>query len=306
MRRILIKAIGLGLNLWGLLTPRLAANTMAKTFSKPPKYPLRPKVQDFLAMARQIHHELAGQNIVEYHWGPTGAPLVLLSYGWGANAGRWRHYVPELIEAGYHVLAYDPPGHGLAPSGTLNIPPNSAIICALLEYYGPAHAIVGHSFGGGSYVNALNNLPHNLHPRRMVLMGSFSFAMGIFQVYKKCLGIWSPLYRRMIREFEKHNGNSIDHYDFALMTAGFSHIEGLLAHDPSDPVTPYAESCRYHTFWTGSYLYSPSEGGHHLGTAGITRAILRFIQSGEVPAEAEREEQSLVAGHDLGLPLVGL
>ncbi len=306
MQGILTKAIGLGLNLWSLLAPEKAAEKAAYIFSKPPKPRLRPKEQEFLATARQVRRELAGQQIVEYHWGPEKAPLVLLSYGWGYNAGRWRHFVPDLLLAGYRVLAYDPPGHGLAPSGILNIPRNAAIIRALLEEYGAPFAIVGHSFGGSSSVYALKDLPRALHPRRMTVMASFSFAPRVFREYQQALGLWSPLYYRMVRNFEKQVGHSLDYYDFALMSAGFPHIEGLLVHDPNDAVTPYAESCRYHDFWPGSHLYSPKEGGHHLGTAGITKAVLQFIQDGQVPKEAERQERAVPAEHELVRYFAGL
>ncbi len=306
MQRILIKAIGLGFNLWSLLSPNQAAKMAAQLFSKPPKPRLRPKERRFLNTSRQVRREVAGQNIVEYHWGPEDAPLVLLSYGWAYNAGRWRHFVPELIEAGYRVLAFDPPGHGLAPGGTLNIPANAAIIRVLLEDYGPANVIVGHSFGGSSNVCALAELPRSLHPQRMVVMASFSFAPSVFLEYKKALGLWSPLYWRMVRGFEKRVGHSLDYYDFAMMSAAFPHIKGLLIHDPGDPVTPYAESRRYHDFWPESHLYSPKEGGHHLGTAGITRTVLRFVQTGEVPAQAERQERPLYAEHDLVRYFTGL
>jgi len=306
MQKIILKAIGLGLNLWSLVAPQHAAKTTAQIFSRPPRPQVRSKERQFLDSARQVHRELAGQNIVEYHWGPEAGPLVLLSYGWAYNAGRWRHFVPNLVEAGYRVLAYDPPGHGLAPSGTMNIPANAAIIRALLECYGPAYSIVAHSFGGGSSVNALQDLPRALHPRSMVIMAAFSFAPRIFLEYKKALGLWSPLYWRMIRGFEKRVGYPIDHYDFAMMTAAFPHIEGLLVHDPGDPVTPYAESRRYHDFWPGSHLYSPTEGGHHLGTAGITRAVLGFVQKGEIPVQAERQERPLPVEHELVQHFVGL
>jgi hypothetical protein len=153
---IIIKTI-LGLNLWSLLAPQTSCKDRSCKYS-----PNRPghgsvtRSDSFLATARQLRREVAGQNIVEFHWGPEEAPLVLLSYGWAYNAGRWRHFVPELLEAGYRVLAYDPPGHGLASqSGTLNIPANAAIIRACSKHYGPAYAIVGHSFGGSSSVYAL-------------------------------------------------------------------------------------------------------------------------------------------------------
>ncbi|MDO8368078.1 MAG: alpha/beta fold hydrolase [Saprospiraceae bacterium] len=306
MQRILTKTIGFGLNLWSLLAPRQAAKMAGQIFSTPPKPRLRPKERQFLATARQVRREIAGQNILEYHWGPEDAPLVLLSYGWAYNAGRWRHFVPDLIEAGYQVLAYDPPGHGLAPAGILNIPANAAIVRALLEEYGTPYAIVGHSFGGSSSVYALTESPRSLHPKRMVIMASFSFAPTVFREYQKAFGLWSPLYWRMVRGFEKRVGHSIDYYDFALMSAALPHIDGLLVHDPGDPVTPYAESRRYHDFWPGSHLYSPGEGGHHLGTETVTRAVLQFIQGKGISAEAERQERPLHAEHELVRHFVGL
>lgn len=306
MQRIIIKVIGLGLNLWSLIAPKQAAKTAAKVFSTAPRPRIRDKERQFLASARQLRGVRAGQNIVEYHWGTENAPLVLLSYGWAYNAGRWRHFVPELLESGYRVLAYDPPGHGLAPSGQLDIPANAAIIQSLLEEYGPVAAIIGHSFGGSSSVYALANLPRALHPQRLAIMASFSYAPRVFKQYKQTLGLWSPLYWRMVRDFEKRIGHPLDYFDFAMMTTALPHIEGLLVQDPGDAVTPYAEALRYHDFWPGSHLYSPSKGGHHLGTTDITRAVLRFVLKGEVSAQALRQERPLVAEHELVQYFAGL
>ncbi len=306
MQQLIIKLIGLGLNLWSLISPKQAAEKAVQVFSSPPKPRVREKERAFLKTARQVSRQVAGQAIVEYHWGPEDAPLVVLSYGWGYNAGRWRYFVPQLLEAGYRVLAYDPPGHGLAPKGTLNIPLNAAIIRGLLEDYGTPHALVGHSFGGSSFVYALHELPRALHPKRMVIMASFSYAPRVFLEYKKTLGLWSPLYWSMVRGFEKRVGKTLDHYDFALMTSAFPHIQGLLVHDPSDAVTPYAEARRYHDFWPDSHLYSPKEGGHHLGTVGVTKSVLGFVRDGEVPVQAERQERPVYAEHELVQHFAGL
>ena len=306
MQRIITKAIGFGLNLWSLVAPQAAAKKAAQIFSQPPKPRVREKERSFLDSARQLRSKRGGQAIVEYHWGDADAPLVLLSYGWAYNAGRWRHFVPALVEAGYRVLAYDPPGHGLAPTGVLNIPMNAAILRDLLKTYGPVDTMVGHSFGGSSSVYAIHDLPTSLHPRRMAIMASFSYAPRVFKQYKKALGLWSPLYWSMARNFEHQVGHPLSYFDFAMMSAHLPHVEALLVHSPADLVTPYAEACRYHDFWPGSHLLSPSEGGHHLGTKEITQAVLGFIQHGRVPAQAVRQEQPLYAGHDLVRYFAGL
>jgi pimeloyl-ACP methyl ester carboxylesterase len=306
MQRLIIKLVGLGLNLWSLAAPKQAAKKAVQIFSQSPKPRVREKERQFLETARQLRRTVADQAIVEYHWGPESAPLVVLSYGWGYNAGRWRYFVPELLEAGYRVLAYDPPGHGLAPKGVLNIPANAAILRVLLEEYGPAEALAGHSFGGSSLVYALHDLPRKLHPKRMVVMASFSYAPRVFLEYKKTLGLWGPLYWSMVRGFEKRVGKPLDHYDFAIVSSAFSHIQALLVHDPNDAVTPYAEARRYHDFWPDSHLYSPKEGGHHLGTAEVTQAVLAFVLKGAIPAQAERQVRPVVAEHELVQHFAGL
>lgn len=252
-----------------------------------------------LDTARQTLRELAGIPIMEYQWGDPQAPAILLSYGWGYNAGRWRHFIPGLTEAGYRVIAYDPPGHGLSPKGHLTVPLNALIIRELIRFHGQMEGILTHSFGGSSAVYALRDLPQRLHPQRMVVMASFSYAPRVFTEYRQMLGLWPALYRRMVRNFEQQIGHPIDVYDFAQMSAGFGHIEALLVHSPGDRVTPYAESRRYFDFWPGSRIYSPAEGGHHLGTAGITDAVLGFVAQGKTPVETERQERAVFAGHEL-------
>ena len=121
MKKILYKIAGFGLNIWSLAAPRSAAETTLRLFAAPPQPSVREKERVFLKTARQVNRQVAGQEIVEYHWGEENAPLIFLSYGWGYNAGRWRHFVPDLLEAGYRVLAYDLPGHGLAPKGRRNV-----------------------------------------------------------------------------------------------------------------------------------------------------------------------------------------
>ncbi len=306
MQKLIFKLTGLGLNLWGFAAPKQAAQAAATLFSTPPKPLVREKERAFLDTARQVRRKVAGLPIVEYHWGEENVPLVVLSYGWGYNAGRWRHFVPELVAAGYRVLAYDPPGHGLAPAGQLNILKNAAIVRALIEEYGPAEALVTHSFGGSSSVYALQDLPDYLHPRRMVVMASFSYAPRVFSEFQETLGLWPSLYWQMVRLFEHRIGHSLEEFDFAMMTAELPHIKSLIVHNPNDSVTPYAESRRFLDFWPGSRLFSPQEGGHHLGTANITQAVLNFVLEGEIPVETEQQEYSVNARHELVQHFAGL
>src|SRR5271155_2393137 len=44
--------------------------------------------------------------------GDRGAPVVILAHGFPELAYSWRHQIPALVEAGYHVLAPDQRGYG--------------------------------------------------------------------------------------------------------------------------------------------------------------------------------------------------
>lgn len=306
LQPLLFKSLGFGLNLLSLIASDRTARIALRIFGTPPTPRLRQKELAFLAGARQVRRAAAGREIVEYHWGPADAPLALLSYGWGYNAGRWRHFVPELVESGWRVIAYDPTGHGQAPRGQMHMPLNAAIIMDLLHTYGPAEAIIGHSFGGSSSVYAVHQLPARLHPKRMVVMASFTYVPQVFLDYQKALGIWPTLYWPVVRLAEKMLGDRLDQFDLARMSGDLDGVDALLVHDPADPVTPFDHAQRFHRFWPGSALLPARGATHHLGHPEVTEAILRFVQDGTIPRGASRQEEPAPAGHELVRYFAGL
>jgi pimeloyl-ACP methyl ester carboxylesterase len=300
-KKFLLRSMGLSLNIQALVAPKAAARRAYALFATPPAPHLRPKEIAFLKTARIAEYEMGQQTVVTYHWGEEGQPLILLSYGWAYNAGRWRHYVPALVEAGFHVVAYDPPGHGWNNKGKrfLNVAINAAIQRHLLEQYGPVEAVLAHSFGGSSAVYTIAQMPAHLRPKRMVLMASFSSAPQVFQGFKKALGLWPNVFYGMIRYAEAQVGAPIHTFDMARMSGQLEGVDALLVHDPKDAVTSFTHIERYHAFWPNSALLRAKGAGHHLGTAEVTNAVLQFLIKGETPPNATYKAEKLPADHDL-------
>ncbi len=81
----------------------------------------------------------------------AGSPLVLC-HGWPEHAYSWRHQVPALAAAGYHVIVPNQRGYGNSSCPTevddYDIEHLSGDLVALLDHYGYQDAtFVGHDWG---------------------------------------------------------------------------------------------------------------------------------------------------------------
>ena len=84
--------------------------------------------------------------------GERGAPVVVLAHGFPELAYSWRHQIPVLAAAGYHVLAPDQRGYGRSTRpdavSDYNIAELTADLIGLLDDVGAERAVfVGHDWG---------------------------------------------------------------------------------------------------------------------------------------------------------------
>jgi hypothetical protein len=109
MKSLIMKGVyrltGAWFNLCGLFWPQWTGKKLITVFSTPSRRPPIGKELAFLQQARLDRVSLQQHQALLYCWGNKAGSYVLLSYGWSYNAGRWRHYVPALVAAGYRVVA---------------------------------------------------------------------------------------------------------------------------------------------------------------------------------------------------------
>jgi pimeloyl-ACP methyl ester carboxylesterase len=106
--------------------------------------------------------------------GDRDAPTVILAHGFPELAYSWRHQIPALAEAGYHVLAPDQRGYGgsSVPDAieAYNIHELTADIVGLLDDVGAERAVwIGHDWGAAVVWNA-----PLLHPDRVAAVAALS------------------------------------------------------------------------------------------------------------------------------------
>ncbi|MGZ4515670.1 MAG: alpha/beta fold hydrolase, partial [Mycobacterium sp.] len=106
--------------------------------------------------------------------GERGAPVVILAHGFPELAYSWRHQIPVLAEAGYHVLAPDQRGYGGSsrPEAieAYDVHQLTADLVGLLDDAGAERAAwIGHDGGAAVVWNA-----PLLHPDRVAAVAALS------------------------------------------------------------------------------------------------------------------------------------
>lgn len=110
--------------------------------------------------------------------GPAAGPPVILFHGWAVSAYLWRHNIPALAAAGWHVFAPDLPGHGLsdapAARGSYTLASMSARAALLLDALGvECVPIVAQSMGARIALEVARHHPARVS--RLALFGPVGF-----------------------------------------------------------------------------------------------------------------------------------
>jgi epoxide hydrolase A/B len=118
--------------------------------------------------------ETNGVSLRLFEAGDRGAPVVVLAHGFPELAYSWRHQVPELADAGYHVLVPDQRGYGGSSRpgavADYDIHALTGDLVSLLDVAGVAEAVfIGHDWGAMVvWHTAL------LHPQRVAAVAGLS------------------------------------------------------------------------------------------------------------------------------------
>src|SRR5207244_5983572 len=145
-----------------LLFPELAGAWAERLFLTPPRNGGGAAAALDLIAARSSLFEHKGRYIATWRWGARDAPAVILAHGWGGYAAQMRAFVFPLLSAGYQVIAYDQPGHGVSEGRLTGLPDFADLLAEPAWPHGEARAFIGHSLGGAA--RPLAPAPGRLRP----------------------------------------------------------------------------------------------------------------------------------------------
>ena len=259
------------------IAPGLAGLWAESLFLTPPR-PRFPESAFYdLIDARQHIVTHRGRRLASWRWGSLDAPAVLLTHGWGGRATQMRRFVFPLAAAGFRVIAYDQPAHGLSEGRLTGLPDFADALAEVVRQHGGVSAIIGHSLGGTAAALALaqGRLGTAL---RFVLVSPPSDLVGYSRRFARWHWIPERVRRAMQSAVEDRYGLRWSDLSVERLAPRLA-APSLVIHDRSDRMVPWWQGAGLARTWPGARLLVTDGLGHGriLEDDGVTRAAAEFV-----------------------------
>ena len=258
-----------------LLAPDYAGALAERLFLTPP----RPRDGSLTALdlidARAGGIENRGRFVATWRWGSREAPAVLLAHGWGGHAAQMRGFVFPLLSAGFRVIAWDQPAHGISEGRLTGLPDFADVLAQIAWEHGNVHGIVAHSLGASAATLAM---ARGLDIPRAVLIGG---SMDV-EAYSRQFARWHRLPDKV-----RHAMQAAIEERFALRWSELDMVklaprlkaDALVIHDRDDRVVRFKKGAAFAAAWPGARLMTTSGLGHRriLDDDGVAQAAAEFL-----------------------------
>jgi len=270
-----------------LLFPELAGALAERLFLTPPRARDAAATALDLIDARSSHVEHKGRQIATWRWGSRDAPAVLLAHGWGGNAAQMRAFVFPLLQAGYRVIAYDQPAHGVSEGRLTGLPDFADVLAEVAWHHGGIEAVVAHSLGAAGAGLALAS--GKTHFRKVVLVSPPSDLVGYSRRFARWYWMPEPVRKAMQKAIEERYGVLWENLELPRLAPRLG-AQALVIHDRDDRMMPWTHGATVAGLWPGARLLSTDGLGHSriLSDEGVIRAAADFIAGRSSVASPQR------------------
>ncbi len=265
----------LGLRVSAALAPDIAGVWAERLFLTPPRTKApESSFFDFLdARSSFVRHR--GRHLATWRWGPSDAPAVLLAHGWGGRASQMRSFVPQLLKAGFRVIAFDQPAHGLSEGRLTGLPDLAEAFAAVARAHGGVRAAITHSLGGPAAAIAH---ARGLALECLVLVSPPSDLEGYSRRFARWHWIPERVRRAMQAAIEDRFGVAWSELEMARVAPRLR-APALVIHDRADTMVPWGQGAALAHAWPGARLLSTEGLGHGriLQDGGVAAAAADFV-----------------------------
>jgi pimeloyl-ACP methyl ester carboxylesterase len=260
----------------GRVAPGVAARWAETIFCTPPRHDPRGAEEAFLATGRGFVVQWEGERLAAWEWG--AGPTVVLVHGWGSRAGRLAALAGALVAAGFRVVVYDAPAHGVSTGRFASLPEFARALRAVADAAGPVYGLAGHSLGGAAISLALHG---GLAARRAVLIAPPSDVVVFSQAFADYVGLPPRAHAAMRHNLERRLRIRWDDLDIPTLVRQLT-SPALVIHDRDDTDVPFRHAEEIVRAWPRARLVATTGLGHRaiLRDPAVVQATVEFLREG--------------------------
>jgi pimeloyl-ACP methyl ester carboxylesterase len=196
--------------------------------------------------------------------------------------------VPQLLRAGFRVIAYDQPAHGLSEGRLTGLPDFAGALAAVAAAHGGSGGnvehVISHSLGGPALAIAISR---GLQLKSAVLVSPPSDLVGYSRQFARWTWMPEALRRAMQAAIEERYGLRWFEIEVPRLAPRLK-TPALVIHDHSDSFVPWEQGAALARAWPGARLLSTAGLGHGriLENDAVVRAAADFIAGNAVASLA--------------------
>lgn len=257
-----MKALQFYFKILDRFSPSLAARKMYTVMTNPRVRKLRNFEEQVLNQAEQKRIPFNGFDIQTYRWGDSGGKTALMVHGWEGQAGNFGSLIPELVNRGYQVVAYDAPAHGRSSKDKTNMFDIPDLTANFLVEYQP-ELIISHSFGSVITAMSLKKHPEVLVKNWIMITTPYiyiNYIKGVTQYF----GLSKKTFKKLIERVEVSLGEPIENLNMASYCSALDNIErATIIHSIKDKVIPIDSARQTNAGFAKSQLIELDNLGHY-------------------------------------------
>jgi pimeloyl-ACP methyl ester carboxylesterase len=263
----------------GHVFPKFLAQKAYDIFSTPRWRARHLRTDDIIDAAQIIDFPFEEDIVKLYEWGKKGDPIILLAHGWESRGTALRMFVPQLIELGFQVVAFDAVAHGDSSGKKNNLTTNAQTVAAIIKNYGGIYGAICHSFGCSSIVYAQQHIDNSIKIEKLVFLAVPHKTKKIIDEYHHLFKVPTAIRTKFYSKVESISGLKIDEIDVATAYNQVKVTALLLVHDRFDETTSLDAAENVVNNWHNARLLI-TEGYGHFRLAknpDVLKRIIAFI-----------------------------
>ncbi len=239
---LLIKFISTKIKLISFFSQQKAAGKIFQLFCTPFGKPEK-KIPSLFSTAEAISLSLNGKKINGYCWNKGNGKRIMILHGFSSTVYKFHSYINAFVEKGYEVVAFNAPAHGNSEGKTVNVLEYSQLIETVVKHTGMPDGFIAHSFGGLALSLALENIPHSIHNKVVLIAPATETTTAADEAFRM-LGIKSALLRKAFDQVILPKSGRPTEWFSVRRAMNQIQAAVLWVHDEDDKITPLADALK--------------------------------------------------------------